>query len=108
VLCGAGISGDAPTKLQSGPEIRDFFAVHITGTLRAIGLSQASGSRGAVNQLLDRVMPERIIEPFHRVFGDDVFTFMDHFFAINPNLNHKSLVRLANGTTPPGHHYAEP
>ncbi len=101
VLCGAGVSLAAPTSLPSGAHIKDLFLDLVRDAIQLVGGKSSPGlarERTFPAEAMLR-MPERVLEQFHNVFGDDLFTFLDPFFAASatPNHNHKNLAKLAAG-----------
>jgi hypothetical protein len=101
VICGAGLSKDPPTCLPLGGAVKAPFHNLILDAIQTVDRELSPGLASRVSFPPEAIpsMPERLLEAFHNVFGDDVFTFLDKFYRASaaPNHNHKNLARLATG-----------
>jgi hypothetical protein len=99
VVCGAGLSLAAPTLLPLGADVRRPFVSLVQEAIQTVDRELSPGLANSISfrEGLIPSMPERVLGPFHTIFGDDVFTFLDPVFAASerPNHNHRNLGRLA-------------
>jgi hypothetical protein len=87
VLCGAGVSIATPTALPSARTIKELFRAELSWAWGHAGLPPCDFT------FVSDLVLEQLISAFHLVMGLEALRFMDPFFHIRPNVNHRALAR---------------
>lgn len=96
---GAGISTDPPANLPLGVKLRKILIESLLNITKE-HFSRDSGEEGrdtewhGAEEILTKVMLEKIFGGIYDIFGDDALSFWQVLITENPNANHRAIANL--------------